>query len=900
MNQQNDRQEQKTQVQWDLYDLPIFLRKETYEAIIAKQNKSNTIKKWMKHCKIKSLNNNVKNKEALQNHLLTYETGCSRAPSSIISGLIEKLIGPGVEEELKHCNVNYDPSKHISVASKKLLLRTTLIERQEGFHSRPKGCPNNKKYADPQAEVEAQPPTLLNDSSDSSSEVEDEDTWDDSNSNTEKILQFLKKNSSKTGSKSKNEIKIKSNSETTKQKTSDPRSKHDKEPLCSQNHVNMENSVKVLEKGLIKLQSEMKTQQTNIDFLAKELMDVKKYRSNEEANALKKLIDSKNKILLETLNIQQTNLDNITDSLSKNDKAVSKLRNRVESTMSSYQRTYEEHKNNLSELRNSLSADSDEVNELRKRVDATESKLSFLLSKCETADPKHELESLSCQIEQLNTKLDMVTTKLLQTSSVQSPQIQTQIPMLLAMIFALWKENQELKGKVGNDPSRMTSNEGTPIHIVNKIHEAVEPVEFLILDDEIETKRKVETKTKRNEKLSGQPHIKQTAPKQKTLPPWTNEETYGKQAATNQETVPKKKLASSEASNENPSSGVRKVLLQTPVEHQLHFFQESVIEEKTNSDQARDTVEASKPEHIKINPQAPDKPTGSNALPKKKITKIIKSKNDVKYTMTQGMKSRVTENNTPDHAVSQTGKTKTLLSKEKSNSSRESAEEGVQLSERKQHENIEDSSTLNISRYRTHKCMIVHDPFLKDFDSGKFSKWFDVTNVQFYSLNDILSKGTLASKVKALSPEIIYLHVGFGDLINKTKGDTIVDMYKQLIYKLLETSEVKICMSLMIPVLGYPETNSKLKQINRCVSDFISQVRSQPKYWNRIFTSNNDAVGGFINRAMGSKGATVNLSEHGKKKMWIKIKDCLQRSLGHTPLRQNHKRESTSNNTRYE
>ena len=239
MNQQNDRQEQKTQVQWDLYDLPIFLRKETYEAIIAKQNKSNTIKKWMKHCKIKSLNNNVKNKEALQNHLLTYETGCSRAPSSIISGLIEKLIGPGVEEELKHCNVNYDPSKHISVASKKLLLRTTLIERQEGFHSRPKGCPNNKKYADPQAEVEAQPPTLLNDSSDSSSEVEDEDPWDDSNSNTEKILQFLKKNSSKTGSKSKNEIKIKSNSETTKQKTSDPRSKHDKEPLCSQNHVNM-------------------------------------------------------------------------------------------------------------------------------------------------------------------------------------------------------------------------------------------------------------------------------------------------------------------------------------------------------------------------------------------------------------------------------------------------------------------------------------------------------------------------------------------------------------------------------------------------------------------------------------------------------------------------------------
>ena len=104
----------------------------------------------------------------------------------------------------------------------------------------------------------------------------------------------------------------------------------------------------------------------------------------------------------------------------------------------------------------------------------------------------------------------------------------------------------------------------------------------------------------------------------------------------------------------------------------------------------------------------------------------------------------------------------------------------------------------------------------------------------------------------------------------------------------------------MIPVLGYPETNSKLKQINKCVSDFIFQVRNQPKYRNRIFTSNNDVVGGFINRALGSKGATVNLSDRGQKKMWIKVKDCLQRSLGHTPLRQHHRRNSTRNNTHYE
>ena len=178
---------------------------------------------------------------------------------------------------------------------------------------------------------------------------------------------------------------------------------------------------------------------------------------------------------------------------------------------------------------------------------------------------------------------------------------------------------------------------GTHIHVVKKAHEAVEPAEFLILEDAIETKSKVETKDKRNAKVSQnasgkkpavswQPHIKQTA-----MPPRTNEDTNRKQAATNQENVSKQKLASP---NENSSTGVRKVLLKTPIEHQLRFLHEDVIGEKTNSDQAKETVKASKLEHTKINPQGPDKPAGSNARPKQKTTRIIKPKIDVKYTIT--------------------------------------------------------------------------------------------------------------------------------------------------------------------------------------------------------------------------------------------------------------------------
>ena len=930
MDQQNEQQEPETQAQWDLCDIPIFLRKETYQAIIAKQSKSNTIKKWLKYCKLKSLNNNVRNKEALQSHLLTYETGCSRAPPSIISGLVEKLIGPGIEEELKHCNVNYDPSKHISVASKKLLLRTTLTERQDGFHSRPKGSPIKKISADSRTDLEAQPPTLLNDSSDSSSEEEDEDSWDDDNSNTEKILELLKfkKNSPKTKSKTRNDVKSKPNSEASKQKTSDSKSKHVKEPLCCGNHGNnLEDSLKVLEKGIIRLQNEMKTQQTNLDFLAKELIDVKKGRNNDETRSLRKLFDDKYKILLETLNVQQTNLDNITDSTSKNDKNVSKLKSRLDSSVNFCQRTHEEHKNGISDISDSVCANSEKIDELRTQLDAIVSAQSDSPLEHKTANSKFVLENLTDQIEQLNKKFDLLSTKLqqqAQVSSVQSPQMHGQTSILLVMLCALWRENQELKVKckIGNPPKNMTFHESTPSGGV-----ADEPAEFLIFEDEIETRGKIERNTNKTLKPSGtrppvpkQRHNSKTAPnsnKQKILPQQksASPETPGgltlhgtvemqKQPHGNQETMPQRTNIVSVPGTSNETTqdktGTRKVLLKTPSEHQTHLVRGEATRKKPNHCQTSDAVKTQRPEQTLVNPQITETSMGSHTQAKQKTTKIRRPEIAAKYTMTQGMKPRATENNTHHIKESQSSKLKTNDVDNQTNPSTKGTVQGAQPTVHKQRENVENAPTPNISRYRTHKCMIVHDPFLKDFDSEKFSKWFDVTNIQFYSLNEILSKGALVSKIKASKPEIIYLHAGFGDLLNKTKGDSIVEMYKQLIYKLLETSEVKICISLMIPVLGYPETNSKLKQINKCVSDFISQVRNQPKYTNRIFTSNNDVVGGFINRSVGPKGATVNLSDRGQKKMWIKVKDCLQRSLGHTPLRQHHRRNSTRNNTQYE
>jgi hypothetical protein len=204
------------------------------------------------------------------------------------------------------------------------------------------------------------------------------------------------------------------------------------------------------------------------------------------------------------------------------------------------------------------------------------------------------------------------------------------------------------------------------------------------------------------------------------------------------------------------------------------------------------------------------------------------------------------------------------------------------------------TDNVNARKYTTRKCFIIHDPFLKNFDPKQFSKWFDTTNLHVRSIKDIIHAGSLVSKIKASNPEAVYIHAGFGDLTDNTEGDNLLDQYKQLLYKLLESTKTKICVSMMIPVTGYPQLNSRLRQINTEVSKFITQLRSQHRYENRIFTVNNNSIGGYIDRKVGKNGASVTLCERGQKLLYLRVKDGLQRSLGIIPSHRRRRSDSTT------
>ena len=122
----------------------------------------------------------------------------------------------------------------------------------------------------------------------------------------------------------------------------------------------------------------------------------------------------------------------------------------------------------------------------------------------------------------------------------------------------------------------------------------------------------------------------------------------------------------------------------------------------------------------------------------------------------------------------------------------------------------------------------------------------------------------------------------------KVSADNLFNKYKQTVYNILESTTAKLCLSTIIPIPGYPRLNEEIESFNGLLSTFVSNLRSGQKYRNRVFTSCNKNLGGFINRGTGKNGVELSLSERGQRKAWLTFRDSLERALDtETNYRQN-------------
>ena len=185
-------------------------------------------------------------------------------------------------------------------------------------------------------------------------------------------------------------------------------------------------------------------------------------------------------------------------------------------------------------------------------------------------------------------------------------------------------------------------------------------------------------------------------------------------------------------------------------------------------------------------------------------------------------------------------------------------------------------------RTRTHptKCLLVHDEFHLNFDKHKFSSDYDISAIAMYRTKHILQSGSMVSKIKALKPESTILHIGHRDLWDGKTPEDVLNDVKQIVYKVMENTSTKLCISLVIPVTAHSFLNQQIKSYNEDLARFIGSVRRNSDYSNRLFTTDNRKLTDYLKKSVGTHGSEVKLTDKGENILWLLLKDSFDRSLG--------------------
>jgi hypothetical protein len=165
------------------------------------------------------------------------------------------------------------------------------------------------------------------------------------------------------------------------------------------------------------------------------------------------------------------------------------------------------------------------------------------------------------------------------------------------------------------------------------------------------------------------------------------------------------------------------------------------------------------------------------------------------------------------------------------------------------------------------------------------SKRFDVTTQFASSISRIIKAGDLISVIKKHSPEMVFLHVGHQDFWESESVEDVFANFKLLIGEVLKRTDVKLCVSLIIPITGKVRDgkfNQNIEELNTLLSEFITKTREDKNLRSRLLTTNNKSLSGKICSSQGPKGVNLSLNPRGQGKMWLMFRDSLERLISRT------------------
>ena len=193
-----------------------------------------------------------------------------------------------------------------------------------------------------------------------------------------------------------------------------------------------------------------------------------------------------------------------------------------------------------------------------------------------------------------------------------------------------------------------------------------------------------------------------------------------------------------------------------------------------------------------------------------------------------------------------------------------------------------------------HRCVLIYDDYYDNFRNDYFTRLFEVEK---YKIKTVFEKTFIpdeATRKRIKECDIVYLHIGSKDIYNGKNGESVRDTVRKIVAILVKNTKARICISTPIRNMINKDTDAKLKKLEDTVYELATCTE---EYRSRLYVSNLYSIGTFATQKHNS---SLSLSERGKMRLYIKMRDSLLLSLGYkttsnTSMNKSYRRKSPNN-----
>ena len=193
-----------------------------------------------------------------------------------------------------------------------------------------------------------------------------------------------------------------------------------------------------------------------------------------------------------------------------------------------------------------------------------------------------------------------------------------------------------------------------------------------------------------------------------------------------------------------------------------------------------------------------------------------------------------------------------------------------------------------------HRCVLIYDDYYDNFRNDYFTRLFEVEKYKIKTVFEETFIPDEATRKRIKECDIVYLHIGSKDIYNGKNGESVRDTVRKIVAILVKNTKARICISTPIRSMTNKDTDAKLKKLEDTVYDLATCTE---EYRSRLYVSNLYSIGTFATQKHSS---SLSLSERGKMRLYIKMRDSLLSSLrykttSNVSMNKSYRRKSPNN-----